>query len=77
MPFPTVFRSPIAHALILEDMATNRHIHIIIGIAEAQAIAVTMERMQPAHPLTHDLMKNTLDALEVKLKEVLIHNYGL
>ena len=65
---------PNNYALILEDMATNRRIPIIIGIAEAQAIAVTMEKMQPARPLTHDLMKNTLDALEVKLKEVLIHS---
>lgn len=65
---------PNSYALILEDTDTNRHIPIIIGVAEAQAIAVTMERMQPVRPLTHDLMKNTLDALGVKLKEVLIHS---
>jgi uncharacterized protein len=65
---------PNSYALILEDMDTNRRIPIIIGVAEAQAIAVTMERMQPARPLTHDLMKNTLDALAVKLKEVLINS---
>ncbi len=65
---------PNSYALILEDTDTNRRIPIIIGIGEAQAIAVTMERMQPARPLTHDLMKNTLDALGVKLKEVLIHS---
>ena len=35
---------------------------------------MTMEHMQPARPLTHDLMKNTLEALEVKLKEILIHS---
>jgi uncharacterized protein len=63
-----------SYALILEDTETNRRIPIIIGLSEAQAIAVTMERMQAIRPLTHDLMKNTLDALGVKLKEVLIHS---
>ena len=60
---------PNSYALILEDTESNRRIPIIIGLAEAQAIAVTMERMQPVRPLTHDLMKNTLDVLGVKLKE--------
>ena len=65
---------PNSYALILEDTDTNRRMPIIIGANEAQAIALMMERMLPVRPLTHDLMKNTLDALEVKLKEVLIHS---
>jgi hypothetical protein len=63
-----------SYALILEDISTKRHIPLIIGIAEAQAIAVCMERMQPVRPLTHDLMKNSFDALGVTLVEVLIHS---
>lgn len=65
---------PNCYALILEDINTKLHIPLIIGIAEAQAIAVCMERMQPTRPLTHDLMKNSFDALHVKLQEVLIHS---
>jgi len=59
-------------ALILEDLNQQRRIPIVIGVSEAQAIAIAMEKMQPLRPLTHDLMKNTLDALGVVLKEVLI-----
>ncbi len=63
-----------SYVLILEDILTKCHIPLIIGIAEAQAIAVCMERMQPVRPLTHDLMKNSLDALGATLAEVLIHS---
>ena len=62
------------YALILEDMEDRRRMPIIIGAFEAQAIAIAVERMQPARPLTHDLLKSMLDALGAKLKEVLIHN---
>lgn len=66
--------SPGNYALILEDTESRKRMPIIIGGAEAQAIAVTMERMMPVRPLTHDLMKNTLIALGAKIKEVLIHS---
>lgn len=66
--------SPGNFSLILEDVETRRRIPVIIGQAEAQSIAVHMERMQPVRPLTHDLYRATLDALGVKLVEVLIHS---
>ncbi|MCC6725640.1 MAG: bifunctional nuclease family protein [Saprospiraceae bacterium] len=66
--------SPGHFALILEDVETRRRIPVVIGQAEAQSIAVCMERMQPARPLTHDLYKTTLEALGGTLKEVLIHS---
>ena len=66
--------NPGNYALILEETETRRRIPMIIGAAEAQAIAITMEQMKPARPLTHDLFKNTLAALEVELVEVLIHS---
>lgn len=47
-------------------------IFIIIGAFEAQAIAVSLERMQPNRPMTHDLFKNTLDTSGVKITEVII-----
>jgi uncharacterized protein len=65
---------PGSYALILEDTDNKKRIPIIIGVAEAQAIAISMERMKPARPLTHDLLKNIMDGLSVKLKEVLIHS---
>lgn len=66
--------NPGNYALILEDLESRRRIPIIIGAAEAQAIAIAMEHMQPARPLTHDLLKATIDALGAQLREVLIHS---
>ena len=51
------------YALILEDLDQQRRIPIIIGMPEAQSIAIAMEQMHPARPLTHDLLKNVLEVL--------------
>ena len=59
-------------ALILEEQKGFRRLPIIIGAFEAQAIAVTLERMKPNRPLTHDLFKNTLDEAGVKINEIII-----
>lgn len=61
-------------ALILEDLETRRRIPIIIGASEAQSIAIVMEQMQPARPLTHDLFVSMLTALGSTVQEVLIHS---
>ncbi len=60
------------YVLILEEQKGIRRLPVIIGSHEAQAIAITLERMKPNRPLTHDLFKNTLDLAGVQLKEVLI-----
>lgn len=61
------------YVLILEDLDQQRRIPIIIGMPEAQSIAVAMEQMQPVRPLTHDLLKSSIEALGGVLKEVVIH----
>jgi bifunctional DNase/RNase len=62
------------YAVILGEQKGNRRLPIVIGGFEAQAIAVALESMTPNRPLTHDLFKNTLDAFEIELKEVIINN---
>ena len=59
-------------ALILEEQKGFRRLPIIIGPFEAQAIAVSLERMQTNRPLTHDLFKNTLEAAGISLTEVVL-----
>jgi uncharacterized protein len=61
------------YVLVLEEPDQQRRIPIIIGLPEAQAIALAVEQMQPMRPMTHDLMKNVMDALGAELKEVLIY----
>lgn len=45
---------------------------IIIGVFEAQAIAVQIENIVPNRPMTHDLFKSFANALNFKLKEIII-----
>ncbi|MFY8004837.1 MAG: bifunctional nuclease domain-containing protein, partial [Chitinophagaceae bacterium] len=51
-----------------------RRLPIVIGGFEAQAIAVALESMNPARPLTHDLMKNFMNAFNVELQEIIIND---
>ena len=62
-----------ADALILTDEADLHRIPIIIGMPEAQSIAIQLEKLQPQRPLTHDLIKSLTDSLSVTLKEVFIY----
>jgi uncharacterized protein len=61
-----------AYALILKEVSGTRRLPIIIGAFEAQAIALEMEGIKPPRPLTHDLIKNIIDALGVSLHNVFI-----
>lgn len=62
------------YAVVLGEENGKRRLPIVIGGFEAQSIAVALENMTPNRPLTHDLFKNTLDAYNIELKEVLINN---
>ncbi len=62
------------YAVVLGEENGKRRLPIVIGGFEAQAIAVALENMTPNRPLTHDLFKNTLDAYEIEIKEVVINN---
>lgn len=63
-----------AYALILKESKGNRRLPIIIGGAEAQAIAIPLEKMTPSRPLTHDLLKSFLDSFGIDVDEVIIYN---
>jgi len=47
---------------------------IWIGDNEAMAIAMCLEGVKPVRPLTHDLMKILLDALESKVTKIVIND---
>jgi bifunctional DNase/RNase len=58
--------------VVLGEVNGLRRLPIVIGGFEAQAIAVALEHMQPSRPLTHDLMKNFMNAFNVELQEIVI-----
>jgi uncharacterized protein len=59
-------------ALVLGEKDGNRRLPIIIGMFEAQSIAIQIEKISPNRPLTHDLFKSFAQHLNVKVLEVLI-----
>ena len=61
-----------SYAVVLGEVNGLRRLPIVIGGFEAQAIAVALERMQPSRPLTHDLLKNFMNAFSVDLHEIII-----
>ena len=62
-----------AYALVLAEENGNRRIPIIVGGFEAQAIAIQLEGLKPARPLTHDLFFNFASTFNVMLLEVNVH----
>lgn len=62
-----------AYALVLAEENGNRRIPIIVGGFEAQAIAIQLEGLKPARPLTHDLFYNFSNIFNIQLLEVNVH----
>ena len=58
--------------VLLRERDGDRYLPIWIGAAEATAIAYAQQGVVPPRPLTHDLFKNTLDALGHTLTRVRI-----
>lgn len=59
-------------ALILGEKHGNRRLPIIIGMFEAQSIAIQIEKISPTRPLTHDLFKAFAEHVHVAIIEVVI-----
>ena len=58
--------------VLLKETAGDRYLPIWIGAVEATAIAFAQQGVVPARPLTHDLLKDVLEALGAELTAVTI-----
>jgi bifunctional DNase/RNase len=59
-------------ALVLGEHDGDRRLPIIIGMFEAQAIAIEMEKIIPNRPMTHDLFKSFAHEFKYKVDEIII-----
>jgi uncharacterized protein len=59
-------------ALVLGEVEGNRRLPIIIGMFEAQAIAIEIEKIMPNRPMTHDLFKAFAHNFDYTLEEIII-----
>jgi bifunctional DNase/RNase len=56
--------------VVLIDSKSKRALPIWVGFFEANAIALKIEDVPTPRPMTHDLIKNLLDTLEITLKRI-------
>ena len=68
----TVDTSNNRFVVILKDDTYRRWLPIVVGPAEAQAIAFQLEKVVPPRPMTHDLMKSLLESMEVQVGRVIV-----
>ena len=58
--------------VVLKDARSERVLPIWVGIYEANAIAVEIEKLAAPRPMTHDLTRNLIHALNGTLEKVTI-----
>jgi len=58
--------------VLLEDTAGGRILPIWIGTYEANAIALTIERVTTPRPMTHDLLRNVFNGLDIAVDRIVV-----
>ena len=58
--------------VILKEKGSNRYLPIWIGPNEADAIAVKLQNVQLARPLTHDLLQSVISTLGASLNYIVV-----
>ena len=65
-----------AYALLLKQRNGDLRVPIVVGIPEAQSIAMRLEHVMPPRPMSHDLMVSMFHAFGISLDEVLIYRFS-
>ena len=60
--------------VILKEKLSDRYLPIWIGQTEADAIAMKLQGVEPARPLTHDLLRNLVKGLGAKVNYILVND---
>jgi len=58
--------------VVLKDPSSDSVLPIWVGIYEANAIALEIEKVATPRPMTHDLIKNVLTGLDTKVHKVVV-----
>jgi len=58
--------------VILKDIASDSVLPIWVGVYEANAIALEIEKVTTPRPMTHDLIKNVLVGLDAQVHKVVV-----
>ena len=58
--------------VMLKDVDSEQQLAIWIGPCEAEAITIELQNTEVARPLTHDLLKNAIEAMGGSISHILI-----
>lgn len=60
--------------VVLQDLKNERLLPIWIGVFEANAISLKMEDITTPRPMTHDLVKNFLQKLDISIEKIVVND---
>jgi uncharacterized protein len=60
--------------VVLKDVQGNTILPIWVGVYEANAIALEIEKVQTPRPMTHDLLRNVLLGLDVRVDKIVVND---
>ncbi len=60
--------------VILRDVEGTKALPIWVGIPEANAIALEIEKVETPRPMTHDLIKNFLDGVNATVTRIVVND---
>jgi len=58
--------------VVLKDVASDMVLPIWVGLYEANAIALEIDKSTPPRPLTHDLLRNLIHGLNAQVQKVVV-----
>ena len=58
--------------VVLKDVGSEMVLPIWVGIYEANAIALEIEKVTTPRPLTHDLIRNLLHAVDARVHKIVV-----
>lgn len=76
MKIRTLMMDPVTQMpiVILRDMGGDTILPIWVGPFEANAIALEIEKVATARPMTHDLIKTLLSGLDTTVRKVVVND---
>lgn len=60
--------------VVLEDMKSEKMLPIWIGVFEANAIALKLENINTPRPMTHDLLTNFMNELDISIQKIVVND---
>jgi bifunctional DNase/RNase len=72
----TSFSTRNGYSLTMRELGGTRKIQIIVGMAEAQSIAIALENIPTSRPLSHHFFSSILNEFDIELQKVQIHDFS-